>query len=91
MAAEASRQEVVTAAEPGVGATVGLEPCIPLEEVILAESLGPGPSVYHSHTHEVELELQDGSLEDEVRLPVKVAASLQFVECGMEGSGRWDE
>ena len=60
----------------------------PLKELTLAQSLGPGPSVYTSTIHAVELELQAGSLAEEVPLPVKVTPSLQFVECRTEESGR---
>ena len=56
--------------------------------VVLAHSLGQGPSVYTSTIHAVELELQAGSLAEEVPLPVKVTPSLQFVECRTEGPGR---
>eukprot|EP00752_Nemacystus_decipiens_P002890 g2689.t1 len=60
----------------------------PLKEVTLAQSLGPGPSVYTSVIHAVELELQAGSLAEEVPHPVKVTPSLKFVECRIEGSDR---
>lgn len=66
------------------------EPDISLVD-ILAESLGPGPCVYRSQAHEVELELQAGSLHDKLPRPVKVTPSLQFVECRTEGPGRWDD
>eukprot|EP00903_Cladosiphon_okamuranus_P021121 g19402.t1 len=46
-----------------------------------------GPSVYTSAVHAVELELQAGSLAQEVPLPVKVTPSL-FVECLTEGCVR---
>lgn len=61
----------------------------PLKEVTLAQSLGPGRSVYTSTIHAVELELQAGSLVEEVPHPVKVTPSLKFVECRTEGSGRY--
>lgn len=59
-----------------------------VEETTLADSLGPGPSTYTSISHAVELELQAGSLADEVLLPVKVTPSLKFVECRAGGLGR---
>lgn len=57
-------------------------------EGTLAMSLGPGPSTYTSINHAVELELQAGSLAEEVPFPVKVTPSLKFVECPTEGFGR---
>lgn len=60
----------------------------PLEKVILAKSLGPNPLVYVSTSHGVELEVQAGSLVEEVHRPVTVSPRLQFIECRTEGSGR---
>ena len=54
----------------------------------LARSLGPDPSTFTSPIHAVELELEAGSLAEEVPFPVKVTPSLEFVECRTEGSGR---
>ena len=56
--------------------------------VTLARSLGPDPSTFTSPIHAVELELEAGSLAEEVPFPVKVTQSLEFVECRTEGSGR---
>ncbi|CAN0127637.1 unnamed protein product [Scytosiphon promiscuus] len=60
----------------------------PLQKVTLAKSLGPKPLVYVSTSHGVELEVQAGSLFEEVHHPVTVSPRLQFVECRTEGSGR---
>lgn len=64
------------------------EPGASLKGVVLAQSLGAGPSVYASTMHAVELELQDGSLPEEVSRPVKVTPCLKFVECPTEESAR---
>lgn len=61
----------------------------PLQRVTLAKSLGIEAMVYLSTSHGVELEVQAGSLVDEVHHPVTVSPHLQFVECRTEGSGRW--
>lgn len=45
--------------------------------------------VYSSTSDGVELEVQAGSLVDEVHHPVTISPRLQFVECRTEGSGRW--
>lgn len=62
----------------------------PPQELILAKTLGPQPSIYTSTSHGVELEIQAGSLTEEVHHPVTVSPRLQFVECATEGSGRWE-
>lgn len=60
----------------------------PLQETTLAKSLGPKPFVYGSISHGVKLEVQAGSLNEEVHRPVTVSPRLQFVECRTEGSER---
>lgn len=61
----------------------------PLREVILAKSLlGSDALVCVSASHGVELELQTGSLVEDVHHPVIVSPRLQIVTCRTEGSGR---
>jgi len=60
----------------------------PLQQITLAKSLGPKPVTYLSTSHGVELEVQGGSLVEEVHCPVTISPRLQFVECHTEGSGR---
>lgn len=57
---------------------------------ILTTSLGPAPAIYVSRAHAVELELQAGSLDDEIPLEVTITQGLAFVDCGTEESGRWE-
>ena len=61
----------------------------PLQQVTLAQSLGPKPVTYLSTSHGVELEVQAGSLVEEVHRAVTVSPRLQFVACRTEGSGRY--
>lgn len=59
-------------------------------DAILTTSLGPGAATYVSRTHAVEFELQSGSLDEEVPLETTITQGLAFVDCGTEGSGRWE-
>ncbi|CAN0359791.1 unnamed protein product [Ectocarpus sp. 6 AP-2014] len=56
----------------------------PPRKSILTASLGPGPAKYVSIAHAVELELEAGSLEEEVPLEISITQGLAFVECPTE-------
>ncbi|CAM9675081.1 unnamed protein product [Scytosiphon promiscuus] len=59
-----------------------------LQADILTRFLETGPAVYVSKTHEVELELQEKSLEEAIPLPVTITPSVKFVACGTGGTCR---
>lgn len=52
--------------------------------VTLAESLGSSAAVFASIDYGVELELQDGSLDDAIQEPVTISSEVRIVQCGDE-------
>lgn len=67
----------------------GRPTAVAARDAVLTTSLGPGAAIYVSRAYAVELELQDGSLDEEMPLEVTITQGLAFVNCGTEESGRW--
>eukprot|EP00752_Nemacystus_decipiens_P015533 g13859.t2 len=65
-----------------------LETTAVAQDDILTKFMGPGPKIYVSKAHAVELELQAGSLDAELPVEISITQRLAFVECRTEGVGR---
>lgn len=62
------------------------------QDATLTTSFGPDPSTYVSEAHDVEFELQAGSLDDEVSHEITITRRLAFVDCLTDDeSSRWVE